>query len=148
MSKKITLPKIKTFDLTLTRTIPASPEEVFDGWLDPENPGTPWHGSQKLVLEPKVDSLWHFTHVFDELVLPHYGRFTTLERGKKIQYTWMSRHTLGLESLVTVNLQKKGEDTLLTLTHANIPDDEYGRAHETGWKGLLEAFEARILQTD
>jgi uncharacterized protein YndB with AHSA1/START domain len=140
MSKKISLPTIKTFDFTLTRTIPASPEEVFDGWLDAENPGTPWHGSKKLVLEKKVDGLWHFTHVFDELALPHYGRFVTLERGRKIQYTWMSRHTMGLETTVTVQLHKKGDDTQLTLTHANLPDNEYGYAHDGGWNSLVDTL--------
>jgi uncharacterized protein YndB with AHSA1/START domain len=97
-----------------------------------------------MVLEPKVDALWHFTHVFDELVLPHYGRFVKLERGKKIQYTWMSRHTLGLETTVTVNLQKKGDGTLLTLTHANLPDDEYGHAHDGGWNSLVDTLTERF----
>ena len=35
-------PEMKTIELELTRTIPASPIEVFDGWLDPKSPGTPW----------------------------------------------------------------------------------------------------------
>jgi hypothetical protein len=35
-------PEIKTIDLELTRTIPASPLEAFQGWLDPQCPGAPW----------------------------------------------------------------------------------------------------------
>jgi uncharacterized protein YndB with AHSA1/START domain len=35
-----------TMDITLNRTIPASPAEVYDAWLDTENPGTPWHNSR------------------------------------------------------------------------------------------------------
>jgi uncharacterized protein YndB with AHSA1/START domain len=75
---------------------------------------------------------------------PHYGRFTILERASKVQYTWMSLHTRGLESLVTVTFQKKGEDTLLTLRHENLPDDEYGRGHEKGWGQLLSRFADRF----
>ena len=55
--------------------------------------------------------------------------------------TWMSNHTRGLESIVTVTFKAKGEDTLLTLKHANLPDDDMGAAHDEGWKhfmGLLE----------
>ncbi|MBI3396543.1 MAG: SRPBCC domain-containing protein, partial [Spirochaetia bacterium] len=76
--------------------------------------------------------------------LPHFGRFAVLERGSKIQQTWMSRHTRGLESLVTVTLKKKGDDTLLTLVHANLPDDEFGKAHDGGWKHYLGIFEKRF----
>lgn len=142
--------KYKTMEITLNRTIPATPEEAFDGWLDRENPGTVWHGAKKIVLprHPKVDDLFHFLHVFDEedAIYPHYGRFTILDRPAKVQYTWMSRHTRGMESIVTVTFRKKGDDTLLTLSHANLPDDDAGHAHEGGWKHYLEIFEERFAK--
>ena len=58
----------------------------------------------------------------------------------------MSLHTRGLESLVTVTFQKKGEDTLLTLRHENLPDDEFGRGHEKGWGYLVSQFADRFLR--
>jgi uncharacterized protein YndB with AHSA1/START domain len=137
--------EIKTIDLELTRTIPASPDEVFDGWLDPQCPGTPWSIAEKLILDARVDGLyfWLFTNEAGE-AKPHYGRFTIVDRPAKVQYTWMSLHTRGLESLVTVIFQQKGEDTLLTLRHENLPDDEFGRGHDTGWSKLLSQFAARF----
>jgi len=138
-------PDIKTFALELTRTIPASPSEVFDGWLNPDCPGTPWNEAAKLILDPKVDGLyyWLFINEAGE-PKPHYGRFTNLDRPQKVQYTWMSLHTRGLESLVTATFQKMGEDTLMTLRHENLPDDEYGRGHEKGWEYLLSRFAERL----
>jgi uncharacterized protein YndB with AHSA1/START domain len=138
-------PEIKTIKLELTRTIPASPSEVFDAWLDPACPGTPWSVAAKLVLDPKVDGLyyWLFINAAGE-PKPHYGLFTTVDRPAKVQYTWMSLHTRGLESLVTVTFQKRGVDTLLTLRHENLPDDEYGRGHDTGWGQLLGRFAERF----
>ncbi len=56
-----------------------------------------------------------------------------LEPGKKIEYTWMSPFTHGLESVVTVELERKGDDTALQLRHAKLPDDELGRLHDGGW---------------
>ena len=50
-----------------------------------------------------------------------------------------------LESLVTVTFQKKGEDTLLTLHHENLPDDEGGRGHEKGWGYFLSRFADRFF---
>ena len=45
-------PETKTIAVELTRTVPASPIEAFDGWLDPKCPGTPWSEAAKLVLDP------------------------------------------------------------------------------------------------
>jgi uncharacterized protein YndB with AHSA1/START domain len=137
-------PEIKTIELELKRTIPASPLEVFDGWLDPRCPGTPWSMAAELVLDAKVNGLyyWLFINEAGE-PKPHYGRFTILERPSKAKYTWMSLHTRGLESLVTVTFQKKGDDTLLTLRHENLPDDDFGRGHEKGWDFLLSRFADR-----
>jgi len=138
-------PEIKTIDLELTRVIPASPIETFDGWLDPNCPGTPWNMAKKLVLDPKVDGLWYWLFINDAREQkPHYGRFTVVDRPSKVQYTWMSLHTRGLESIVTVTFAKKGDDTLLNLRHGNLPDDEYGRGHEKGWRYILAQFGDRF----
>ena len=41
--------EIKTMELELARTIPASPSEAFDGWLDAQCPGNPWSDGAKLM---------------------------------------------------------------------------------------------------
>jgi hypothetical protein len=120
---------VKTIEITVERTIPTAPGDALDAWLNPKVPGTPWNMAEKLLLNPTVDGFFFWAIKGT----PHYGRFTILDRPSKVQYTWMSLHTRGLESLVTVKKKKKGEDTLLTLRHENLPDDEYGRGHEKGW---------------
>jgi hypothetical protein len=52
----------------------------------------------------------------------------------------MSRSTSGEESTVTVTFQKKGENTLMTLVHSELPNTDGGRAHEKGWNYFLEIF--------
>ena len=142
----------KTMTITLNRTIPASPAEVYDAWLDPATPGTPWDKAecQKVILDARIDGLFYFKRLKpepDRVEFPHFGRFVALERAKKIEYTWMSPFTHGLESTVTVELERKGDDTLLQLRHSNLPDDELGRMHDEGWVGrigaLVERFQAR-----
>ena len=136
---------IKTFAVELTRIIAASPDEVFSGWLDPTCPGTPWSLAKKLLFDPKVDGLYYWLSINDAGVhKPHYGRFTILDRPRKIQYTWMSPHTYGLESLVTVTFDRRGNETLLSLHHENLPDDEFGRGHEKGWGQLTSRFAERF----
>ncbi|MDB5051460.1 MAG: hypothetical protein JWO30_4531 [Fibrobacteres bacterium] len=126
----------KTLELKFERTIPAPPTDVYDAWLNPKFPGNPWNMGDKLLLNPKVDGFFYW------LVhgTPHYGRFTRMERPRRIQHTWMSPYTLGQESTVTVTFKKKGEDTLMTLVHTDLPDTEEGKAHEDGWNDFMESF--------
>src|SRR5579885_3395689 len=124
----------KTIEIKVERLIPASPDEVFNGWLDPETPGTPWNIADKFMLDPKVDGLY-FWRMKDSC--HHYGRFTKIEKPARIEYTWVSPNTLGEESVVTVTFRKKGEDTLMTLLHTGLPDTEEGRGHDEGWNYFL-----------
>jgi uncharacterized protein YndB with AHSA1/START domain len=127
----------KTMEIKLERTIPAPAAEVFDAWMDPKTPVNPWSGTKNLIFDPRVGALFYFVHSHEGSDIQHYGKFDVLERGKKAQYTWMSPYTRGLESLVTVTFTEKGGDTLVSLTHANLPDDDYGRAHDGGWSSYM-----------
>jgi uncharacterized protein YndB with AHSA1/START domain len=133
---------IKTIELTIERTIPAAPSEVFDGWLNPKIPGNPWHQADKLLLNPEVDGFFYW------LIrgTAHYGRFTEIERPNRIEHTWVSPNTLGLESTVTLTFKKQGEDTLMTLVHAGLPDTDQGRSHEKGWSFFLDGFREQLAK--
>jgi len=127
----------KTVEIKVERTIPAPPGEVFDAWLDPKIPGTPWHENEKLIVHPKVDGLWYWRSLGST---PHYGRFMQIDRPGLVQYSWMSPNTLGKESTVTVTFQKKGEGTLMTLLHSGLPNDAMAKAHDKGWSSISDKF--------
>lgn len=126
----------KTLEFKFERTIPAFPEEAFDGWLNPKIPGNPWNAADKLLLNPKVDGFFYWTFKGT----PHYGRFTEVERPGRIQHTWMSPNTLGHETVVTLTFKKQGDDTLMTLVHSGLPDHDLAKSHEMGWNYFLDAF--------
>lgn len=126
----------KTLEVKVERDIPAPPAEVFDAWLDPKVPGTPWYEGDKLILDAKMDGFFYWLISGTS----HYGRFTKLARPARIQHTWMSRYTHGEESEVTVTFKKKGDGTLMTLVHSGLPDDEAGYGHEGGWNHFLDRF--------
>ena len=127
----------KAVEIKLERTIPALPGEVFDAWLDPTVPGTLWHENEKLIIDPKVDGLWYLLSLKGS---PHYGRFIAIDRPGRLQHSWMSRHTLGEESMVTVTFQRKGAGTLLTLRHSGLTNDDMAKAHDQGWASLFDKF--------
>lgn len=130
----------KTIEVKVERTISAPPDEVFDAWLDPKIPGTPWNEADKFVLDPKVDGLFFWTIRGTS----HYGRFTELERSSRMQHTWMSPSTAGLESVVTVTFKKQGKGTLMTLVHSGLPDTNPGKGHEKGWNYFLGKFSGKF----
>jgi uncharacterized protein YndB with AHSA1/START domain len=131
-------------NVTVTRTIKAPPEAVYDVWLDPTNPGGPWFGAAKQIIDVHVDGL--FYHVADHQgrKWTHYGRFTKLERGRMIEYTWMSEATHGIETTVAIALRAVAGGTELALVHRDLPDDDAGRGHEPGWTFIAEAVAKRL----
>ena len=131
----------QTIEFKIERTIPTSPGDAFDGWLNPKIPGNPWNAADKLLLDPKVDGFFYWA----VRGTPHYGRFTKIERPGRIQHTWMSPNTLGQESTVTVTFKKNGKDTLMTLVHSGLPDTEGGRSHDKGWNYFLDIFPGQFM---
>ena len=136
----------KQTELTLTRTIPASPADVYDIWLDTKSPGGPWFGATRVIFDAKIDGLFYHCVSHEGRDWAHYGRFLVLDRPKRIEHTWVSEGTRGLESVVTLTLEPKGDQTVVTLRHAGVPDDDFGRQHGEGWAFVLGAIEQRFAK--
>jgi uncharacterized protein YndB with AHSA1/START domain len=132
--------KMNFTDITVNRTIPAPAEKIYDVWIDPRSPGGPWHGAERVIFNPVVDGLYYLAIKHEGRVWPHYGCFTKMERARVVEFTWMSEGTKGAESVVTVTLEPRGDQTEVTLRHAGVPDDELGRRHKEGWTWILSAL--------
>jgi uncharacterized protein YndB with AHSA1/START domain len=132
--------KMNFTDITVNRTIPAPADKIYDVWIDPKSPGGPWHGAERVIFNPVVDGLYYLAIKHEGRVWPHYGRFTKMERPSVVEFTWMSEGTKGAESIVTVTLQQRGDQTDVTLRHAGVPDDELGHQHKEGWTWILNAL--------
>jgi hypothetical protein len=61
-----------------------------------------------------------------------------------IEHTWVSEATRGIETIVTLDIAPRGDETALTLRHSNVPDDAMGRRHEEGWNFVLSAIAGRL----
>ena len=136
----------KQTNLTITRTIPANPADVYDAWLDAKSPGGPWYGCNRAILEVKVDGLFYHSVVHEGREWAHYGRFITLDRPRQIEHTWVSEGTRGLETVVTLTFEPEGDGTRVTLRHGGVPDDDFGRQHQEGWAWVLGMMEERFAK--
>ena len=131
-------------EITVARLIPASAAQVFDVWLDPHSPGGPWFGAARVILNPVVDGLFYSAVSHEGKTWPHYGRFISIERPRRVENTWVSEATKGVETIVTVTFEPQGEQTNVTLTHSGVPDDEMGRRHKDGWTWVLSMLAERF----
>jgi uncharacterized protein YndB with AHSA1/START domain len=128
---------MKLMEVKVSRVVAAKPAAVFDVWVDPANPGSPWNAGVRRIVNFAVDGLYYWEVNHEGRKWAHYGRFVRIERPGLVEYTWMSEATKGLESVVTVRFEPLGEETEVTLVHSGVPDDDMGRGHEGGWTWFL-----------
>ena len=124
--------------------IPARAAEVFDVWIDPKSPGGPWFGADRMILNMEVDGLFYLAVKHEGRSWPHYGRFVRIERPAVVEYTWVSEATKGVESVVSVTFEARGDQTEVMLHHSGVPDDEMGRQHQDGWTWVLSMLAKRF----
>ncbi len=114
---------MKLTDLVVSRTVQASPEQVFDVWINPKSPGGPWFGAERVILNPVVDGLFYHAVKHEGRTWAHYGRFLHLERPRVVEHTWVSEATRGVESIVSVTFQARDGQTEVVLRHSGV---QYG----------------------
>jgi uncharacterized protein YndB with AHSA1/START domain len=127
-------------DIIVTRTIPSPSETVFDRWMNTKSPGGPCFGAERVIVDPVVDGLFYIAVNHEGRIWAHYGRFLKIERPRLVEYTWMSEATKGAESIVTVTMEPRGDETAVTLRHSHVPDNEMGRRHKDGWDWILSTI--------
>jgi uncharacterized protein YndB with AHSA1/START domain len=138
---------IKTTDVVVSRHIAASPPDVFDAWLDPKSPASMWSDAEQLVFEGTEGSIFYWLVENDGSHWPHFGRFLIVDRTVgRIEHTFMSPFTQGLETSVAITLAASGGGTDFRLVHAGLPDDENGRRHEQGWGYFVERLSTGLAQ--
>lgn len=127
----------------------ASPERVFEAWLDPAKiavwlvaPAMAVTGSRDEVLRVEVDA--RVGGRFSFLVrrqgqeIDHVGEYLTLDRPHRLDFTWGIAGYPGA-STVSVELTPDGTGTLVGLTATGVAP-EYQARTEQGWSRILGAI--------
>jgi len=137
------------FELTLTRTIPAPRETVFDAWLDPAAL-TEFIRPMEAMTVPTVEVDARVGGEFlivmkagDE-EMPHKGEYRTIDRYDRLAFTWISPATIP-GSLVTIDFRAIDPATTeLTLHHVGFPDQTMCDNHKNGWTGIVDALQSQL----
>jgi uncharacterized protein YndB with AHSA1/START domain len=68
-----------------------------------------------------------------------------IERPHRVTYTWVSESTQGVESIVALTFEPRGDQTEVTLSHSGVPDGEMGPRHQEGWTWVLSMLAERFV---
>ncbi|HEY9724665.1 MAG TPA: SRPBCC family protein [Oscillatoriaceae cyanobacterium] len=140
--------------IRVTRHFEASPERVFDAWLDPQKiavwlvgPAKAIAGIQDEVLHIEVDARvggrFSFLVRRNGTEIDHAGEYLEFDPPRRLVFTWGIAKFSGEPSKVSVELIPAGTGTLLTLTATGVAPDYQART-EQGWTTILGAIAASL----
>jgi len=120
--------------VTASVRIAAPPELVFPYFTDPAL-AVKWI-ADAAYLDPRPGG----TFSVNVRGNPALGEFVVVEPPHRVIFTWGIEGRGDLppgSSTVEVVLQPDGGETVVTLTHRDLPTEDYRRSHEAGWTEFL-----------
>jgi uncharacterized protein YndB with AHSA1/START domain len=128
--------------LTIRRLFDAAPDAVFDAWLEREQ-WQAWIGPEGChcdvpVLDARVGGRYQLLMRWsDGREIPVEGVFKTIERPRKLSFTWGWALSGKADTLVSLDFRAVGGQTELTLIHEGLPTPEDREGHGKGWNSTL-----------
>lgn len=133
--------------LSLTRTLDANAEKVFNAWLSPammKKFMVPCEGGAVPVAESDPHEGGRFKVVMynGERDIAHAGTYLIINPYTKLAFTWESEFSLD-DSTVTIDLRSIGPDrTELTLTQVKFASEGARDGHLKGWTRIVDQLVA------
>jgi uncharacterized protein YndB with AHSA1/START domain len=135
--------------VVVRRTIAASPQELFDAWLDAEalaiwmRPGPV--SSTAARVDPREGGSYEITMHGQSGPIVHKGVYLEIDRPRRLVFTWASLGTEMRDTLVTVDFVPVNNRTEIIVTHEQLPESAKP-SHGIGWTHGLEHLDQAFTQ--
>jgi uncharacterized protein YndB with AHSA1/START domain len=134
-----------TVTLVVRRTIRASAERLFTAWTDPSQLKNWWGPAGVSCIGAEVDlSVGGSYRIGNQLpdgnIIWIRGEFESIERPRRLVFTWQIEGVKSAPERVTVQFESAGDLTEVIVTHERIASQELRERHEHGWTGCLEGL--------
>lgn len=142
---------VQTTTLQVKRRFDASPERVFDAWLDPEIAGK-WlfRSEEGEAVSARVDARIGGGFVFvshrKEGDIEHTGDYLEIDRPRRLVFTFAVLAFSPEYDRVTIEIARLDKGCELTLTSEMAPEvfAEWGEQTREGWTMMLDALATRL----
>ena len=131
-----------TATIVVSRRFDASPERVFDAWLDPARAAkflfaTPTGEIVKVEIDARVGGGFLIIDRRPEIgEAEHFGRYVEIHRPRRLVFEFATRKDMQDATRVTIEIRPVGADCDLTLTHEGVWQD-YAERTQGGWTTIL-----------
>jgi uncharacterized protein YndB with AHSA1/START domain len=138
----------KTVSLTVTRRFKASPERVFDAWLDPAKArhflfATPTGQMMKTEIDARVGGRFLIVERRDGEDIAHEGEYLEIERPRRLKFTFGVPKYSKDYSRVTLDILPVPGGCELSLTHDGVLE-EYADKTPQGWNMIFDGLTALL----
>jgi uncharacterized protein YndB with AHSA1/START domain len=128
----------------ITRRYTASPERVFDAWLDPAAAGkwlfaTPTGRMVRVEIDARPGGRFIFVDRRNGEDMEHTGEYIAIERPHRLVFTFVVPKYSSVTTRVTIDISPLAEGCELTLTHEGVLPD-YKERTKDGWAGILDGL--------
>ena len=135
--------------VVVTHSFSASPERVFDAWLDPKmiekwmfSPNLLEQEVVRISLDARVGGSFSFVVRRQDKEIDHIGEYLEIDRPRYLVFTWGIRQDSGDSSRVMVDIVAKGTGAELTLTHELDPAwADYASRTRDSWTKMLQVLD-------
>jgi uncharacterized protein YndB with AHSA1/START domain len=127
----------------IRRRVKAAADEIFDLWTRPELMArwmSPFPGAVacKASCDPRPGGAFSLLMTSPEARREVSGAYVEIDRPRKLVFTWTGPLTNDVETLVTLELTPRGDETELVLTHERLPNSAIVEGHIKGWGHILD----------
>ena len=140
----------ETIEVCVEQTFRASPERVFDAWLEPDLV-TQWMsaalkqfgltgGIRRVEIDARVGGRFTFSDMREAGETVHWGTYLEIDRPRRLVFTWYTSDEDEKDntSVVTLTIKPKDKGCIATIVHTmDHKYTEYILQTEQGWSGML-----------
>ena len=136
--------------VSVTRRFSASPERVFDAWLDPATVGkwlfaTPTGQMVRVEIDARVGGAFAIVDRRDGEDVAHVGQYLEVDRPRRLVFSLCVEKYSAETDRVTIEIAPLDTGCQLILTHEMQPQcEEIAKRTEDGWGEVLDGLAATL----
>jgi uncharacterized protein YndB with AHSA1/START domain len=134
----------------IRRRVRGAAEQIFDLWTKPDlmvRWMSPFPGAVdcKASCDLRPGGAFSLVMSSAESSREVSGTYVQIDRPRKLVFTWTGALTNNVNTLVTVELVPRGDETDLVLTHERLPTTAIIEGHTRGWGHILGHLADTVL---